>query len=338
MIENQQWAQPSLEQMAELQQGLIPREFEDEANLTPQARRIYNSASSLPELWPTAVAQDDNKSLEAHLAMKARMPGGPRSAVTSLQVLAKAWSDGSLWPTPYGFNGIDHSGKLGGGGEFAKFCQYWATGEGEWQTPTVAMTTGGQISRSGNRIGEPLLPAQAKQMHEGNWPTPTARDYRSGEAPVLLDYNARPLNEKVIKWMEEGEASFWPTPNALASNDGESPETWRARQERMKLKGYNGNGAGVPLAILAQEACLSSHPALDHFAGSPSPTTGPTCSPPSLPTGGSPKAAPTTPTTSRGGSLVRLNPSFVVWLMAGIEATDWGHNCQSTATALERTA
>lgn len=302
MIENQQWAQPSLEQMAELQQELIPREFEDEANLTPQARRIYNSASSLPALWPTAVAQDDNKLLEAHLAMKARMPGGPRSAVTSLQVLAKAWSDGSLWSSP-------------------------RASDGEKGGPNMRGSKGDQ-----------MLPSQVVSMVEGQWPTPTARDYRSGEAPVLLDYNARPLNEKVIKWMEEGESSLWPTPNALASNDGESPETWRARQERMKLKGYNGNGAGVPLAILAQEACLSSHPALDHFAGSPSPITGPTCSPPSLPTGGSPKAAPTTPTTSRGGSLVRLNPSFVVWLMAGIEATDWGHSCRTTATALGRTA
>lgn len=202
--------------MAELQQGLIPREFEDEANLTPQARRIYNSASSVAGLWSSPRASDGEK-------------GGP--------------------------------------------------------------------NMRGSKYDQ-MLPSQAVSMVEGNWPTP----------------------------------------NALASNDGESPETWRARQERMKLKGYNGNGAGVPLAILVQEACLSSHPALDHFAGSPSPTTGPTCFPPSLPTGGSPKAAPTTPTTSRGGSLVRLNPSFVVWLMAGIEATDWGHSCRTTATALGRTA
>lgn len=41
--------------------------------------------------WPTPVAHDDNKSPEAHLAMKARMPGGPRSTVTSLNVAAKLW-------------------------------------------------------------------------------------------------------------------------------------------------------------------------------------------------------------------------------------------------------
>jgi hypothetical protein len=47
-------------------------------------------------------------------------------------------------------------------------------------------------------------------------------------------------------------ASMWPTPNAQNMNDGERPETWLARQEALKAKGYNGNGAGVPLAIASQ--------------------------------------------------------------------------------------
>lgn len=38
--------------------------------------------------WPTPVANDDNKSVEAHLAMKARM-GGNRTQITSLQVMAQ---------------------------------------------------------------------------------------------------------------------------------------------------------------------------------------------------------------------------------------------------------
>lgn len=44
-------------------------------------------------MWGTPVARDDQKSPEAHLAMKARM-GGNRTAVTSLTVQAK------MWPTP----------------------------------------------------------------------------------------------------------------------------------------------------------------------------------------------------------------------------------------------
>lgn len=38
--------------------------------------------------WPTPVANDDNRSVEAHLAMKARM-GGNRTAITSLQVMVQ---------------------------------------------------------------------------------------------------------------------------------------------------------------------------------------------------------------------------------------------------------
>jgi hypothetical protein len=47
-------------------------------------------------LLPTPVANDDNKSVEAHLRMKSNMPGGPRSKITSLAVMAR----GGLLPTP----------------------------------------------------------------------------------------------------------------------------------------------------------------------------------------------------------------------------------------------
>jgi hypothetical protein len=53
--------------------------------------------------WPTPVANDDNKSPEAHLAMKKRMgerdgSGSNRTQITSLQVMAKTALAG--WPTP----------------------------------------------------------------------------------------------------------------------------------------------------------------------------------------------------------------------------------------------
>jgi len=53
-------------------------------------------------LWPTPVANDDNKSPEAHVAMKARMGGG-RKKITSLQVMVKAIEQDKyreMWPTP----------------------------------------------------------------------------------------------------------------------------------------------------------------------------------------------------------------------------------------------
>ncbi len=49
-------------------------------------------------MWGTPVARDDQKSPEAHLAMKQRM-GGNRTAVTSLTVQAK------MWPTPRASDG-----------------------------------------------------------------------------------------------------------------------------------------------------------------------------------------------------------------------------------------
>lgn len=44
-------------------------------------------------------------------------------------------------------------------------------------------------------------------------------------------------------------ATMWPTPAASLINDEESPETFLARQEGLKAKGINGNGAGTPLTM-----------------------------------------------------------------------------------------
>jgi hypothetical protein len=56
-----------------------------QANLSDGPKPSSDTLSSR-RLWPTPAAQDDNKSPEAHKAMKQRMKGGPRNTVTSLQV------------------------------------------------------------------------------------------------------------------------------------------------------------------------------------------------------------------------------------------------------------
>ncbi|WP_449281230.1 DNA cytosine methyltransferase [Leucobacter sp.] len=48
------------------------------------------------------------------------------------------------------------------------------------------------------------------------------------------------------------EGPLFPTPNAQVSNDGEGPETWLARREKVKARGINGNGMGMPLSIAVQ--------------------------------------------------------------------------------------
>lgn len=52
------------------------------------------SAGLIGPLWPTPVAHDDQKSPDAHMAMRASLPGGPRATISSLEVASKAW------PTP----------------------------------------------------------------------------------------------------------------------------------------------------------------------------------------------------------------------------------------------
>jgi hypothetical protein len=47
--------------------------------------------------------------------------------------------------------------------------------------------------------------------------------------------------------------SPWPTPDASVAQDGEGVETWSARREILKAKKINGNGAGTPLSIAAQQ-------------------------------------------------------------------------------------
>jgi hypothetical protein len=83
---------------------------------------------NVARVWPTPVANDDNKTPEAHLRMKLRMgerdgTHANRTAITSLQVAAK------VWKTPHGMAGTDRNGKRGGagGGEFAKQANNWAS-------------------------------------------------------------------------------------------------------------------------------------------------------------------------------------------------------------------
>jgi hypothetical protein len=80
--------------------------------------------------WPTPAAQDDNKTPEAHMAMKRRMKGGPRNTVTSLQVASK------VWPTPQEFDSIDLNRSLearrraltkGGCVNLREIVKQWAT-------------------------------------------------------------------------------------------------------------------------------------------------------------------------------------------------------------------
>lgn len=84
-------------------------------------------------LWPTPVANDDNKSPEAHMAMKRRMKGGPRNCITSLQVMVKATETGS-WPTPRAEDSEQTGGHRGRADALTSAARLWPTPKGrDWK-------------------------------------------------------------------------------------------------------------------------------------------------------------------------------------------------------------
>lgn len=126
--------------------------------------------------WPTPVANDDNKSPEAHLAMKARMPGGPRTKITSLQVMVKAID---RWPTPKASDSNpcgaeamlrynERTGRKTLITEAVKRPKHWPT-------PRASDGAKGGPNQRGSKGDLPLPAAVMK------FPTPCARDYRTGD-------------------------------------------------------------------------------------------------------------------------------------------------------------
>lgn len=106
-------------------------------------------------------------------------------------------------------------------------------------------------------------------------------------------------------------AKMWPTPDAFVSNDGEQPETFRARKEAVKAKGVNGNGMGTPLAMAVK---MWATPTVQGSANTAGPSQANRNSLP-LNTQDS-LLAPTTDSAGPSGSQKAvLNPAFVEALM-----------------------
>ena len=157
--------------------------------------------------WPTPAAQEDNKSPEAHMAMKARMKGGPRKTITSLQVASK------LWQTPS--NADTLGGHLSRGGD--RSDELLLRGQVK-QWPTPKATEAGSLNRSPQGGPPQDLAISAKQ-----WATPRANEAQqqnsqdahvalSRQAPRSLiggrksSENTRRLNPLFVEWL-----MGWPT-------------------------------------------------------------------------------------------------------------------------------
>ena len=159
-------------------------------HVTPSGRVIPRlRASGLPTSgsgctsWPTPVANDDNKTPEAHLAMKKRMgerdgTGANRTAITSLQVTAKLAS----WPTPAAneFEQLDsdalmkrrekYQEKYGNNGFGLTVAQ--AAQLASWPTPRSAEAGPDYAIQDREQSGGFSLQTVA------SWATPSSRDWK----------------------------------------------------------------------------------------------------------------------------------------------------------------
>lgn len=122
----------------------------------------------------------------------------------------------SLWMTPHGMAGVDHTGKVGAGGEFAAAVERWAGSARP--TPQVADISDGTT----NKRGEPGLAKAA-----GLWATPTGTNHDQGsDAP-----GSREGSPSLV-----GQTAMWPTP--VASDDGRKV-TENSHQPGLQLMAYH---------------------------------------------------------------------------------------------------
>lgn len=139
------------------------------AGIFSAARPERATGASDCSLWPTAVAQDDNKSPEAHLAMKARMKGGPRNTVTSLQVMAKIWAtpqarDHFPAHTP---ERVEKMKALGHG------MRNLNDEVSQWRTPSDISKRGGSQDPAKRKAGGHAVNLEDQAEH---WPPPITAD------------------------------------------------------------------------------------------------------------------------------------------------------------------
>jgi hypothetical protein len=128
-------------------------------------------------------------------------------------VRATAGNDCSSWPTPHGLAGIDHTGKLGAGGEFAKAASNWTTP----MAHDVTARGSGQkpCAKAGNRC----LATDAKK-----WGTPRVTTNDGIPSPEVTGKGSR----------LEDQAGVWYTPDV--------PNGGRAGVDLVESKGMTVKG------------------------------------------------------------------------------------------------
>lgn len=118
-----------------------------------------------------------------------------------------------------------------------KTCQH-SLGEGSTEFSETLPPAG--TMRSGRLFERATWVLRTSESESSSWPT--AMGY-AWERPGLTKLDIR------VRGLYPGNAHYWPTPDANVFNDAQTLEAWESRHERERMKGYNGNGGGTPLAM-----------------------------------------------------------------------------------------
>lgn len=200
--------------------------------LRASARRTSGKGSTG---WPTPQTADGERGSETMM----------RRGTNYTPLGAAAWT--TPWPTPTAQDAEMH------GSSYEKTETHHegttlteAARLSGWLTPAERdyKDSPGSAVREDRAKGM-ALPEQAKLAH---WQSPSAGDADGGHTSRGQDRKDEPLLNGQAK------LAAWPTPDAAAMNVGADLETHLARVAKLKEQGINGNGAGLPLGIVAQMA------------------------------------------------------------------------------------
>lgn len=117
-------------------------------------------------------------------------------------------------------------------------------------TPRATDGTKGGPGQRGSK-GDLMLPSAVAQIERNE---PCSSGYAGAfDAPSSTSTSGREAGPRAATAGDSSSSlPLLPTPAASVANDGEGPETWLARRERVKETADNGNGMGMPLTIAVQ--------------------------------------------------------------------------------------
>lgn len=247
-------------------------------------------------LWPTAVAKDDGKTPEAHLAMKKRMGErdgtfANRTEITSLAVKVQ------VWPTPRSEDGESCGNHPGAVDSLTGASRLWTT-------PQAHDCHG------------PKTPAQIEAMRQknGSGVRNLNEDVALWQTPATDSFRSRGGDRKDEMGLDQQARSFFPTPTA---RDWKSESSLENRNQEKLRRHTPGLSGFVHLNSLPAPATPDGPPSCETTPGSRRLWPTPTDSMATMQDLEQAQTAGNSPNRPKYSSLEkrRLNPRFVCWLL-----------------------